>query len=197
MALNISLKKPTKIVAAVLGVLTLIVLILIFVTTPKEQPQPGPTASPVAQLQLSKIHPGTASESDVFAKLGQPLNTQPSGTAANILSYPSYNQYNPNEVTVADGKVSFIRERLYDAPDTSLKSRLRILGEDYAQLYGPDSNSGVILFTYPEKGLAFFANPIGDVIFEVWYFPKGDLEQTLSLPEFADYSTQEYYTEEL
>lgn len=190
------MKKSTKIVALVLGFLTLVVVILILVTQPKTQEQPGPSVSPVAQPQLSQIPPGTASESDVFSKLGQPLN-QEEIDGSTVLSYPSYNQYNPNEVTVTEDRVSFIREKLYDAPDRSLKSRLSVLGQIYVELYGPDFNSGVILYTYPEKGLAFFANPIGDVIFEIWYFPKGSLEQTLNLPEFAGYSTQEYYSEEL
>ena len=197
MALNINLKKSTKIAAAVLGVLTLIVLVLIFVTAPKEQPQPGPTASPVTRLQLSQIPPGTASREDVFAKLGQPLNSEPAGTATTVFSYPSYNQYNSNEVTVTNDKVSFIRERLYDNPDTSLKSRLSVLGQSYTELYGPDVASGVILYTYPDKGLAFLANPYNDTIYEVWYFVKGTLEQTLALPELTDYSTEASYPSEL
>ena len=181
---------------AVLGVLTLIVVILIFVTAPKEQPQPNPAASPITQLKLSQIPPGTASQENVFAKLGQPLSTQESEDST-ILSYPSYNQYYTNDVTVTDNIVSFIRERFYGNSDTSLKERLNTLGETYVELYGPDFNSGVSLFTYPDKGLAFLANPITDAIYEVWYFPKGTLEQALNQPEFADYSTQEYYSEEL
>jgi len=122
--------------------------------------------------------------------LGEPLEREKLDDGE-ILYYPTLNQYLKNEVKIEGDKVAFIKEVLYTSEDKSLKNKIDALGNSYIILYGPNSNSGVLLFAYPEIGVAYLANQYADFVFEAWYFPPSNLESLLSQPQLNDFSTEE------
>lgn len=147
------------------------------------------TQNKVEQVSWKNIKAGETTIDDL-GKIGEPIETKKTDQGE-VLYYPTLNQYLQNEVEVQDNKVAFIKEVLYASEDRSLKNKMDALDSSYQVLYGPDSNSGILLIAYPEKGVAYLANQQGDFTFEAWYFPPTTLDGLLSLPQLSGYSIEE------
>lgn len=143
----------------------------------------------VEQVSWKDIKAGETTTQDL-EKIGEPKERKTTENGETFL-YATNNEYLTNEIEIKDNKVTFIKEKLYSIKDRSLKNKTETLGNSYTILYGPDSNSGITLVAYPEKGIAYLANQLGDYLFETWYFPPSDITTLLSLPELKGYSTEE------
>ena len=88
---------------------------------------------------------------------------------------------------VENNTVTFIRERIFPPANVSLKSLTSALKEPAVKLYGPDHQSGVYLFAYPQEGVAYLANFFRDTVYQVWRFPGTTMVGFLSLPQTTGY----------
>jgi len=148
-----------------------------------------PVTDASKQISWRNISPGQSTV-DELEKLGVPVKREKIGKQE-ILYYPSDNQFYFKEVNVKENVVVFIRIQLFSKEGRSLKDKIEDFGPSYTVLYGPNTNSGILLYMYPDKGIAFLANEMGDLIFETWYFSPATLEEFLSLPQTTGYSTIE------
>jgi len=118
-----------------------------------------------------KIIPGTTKEKDIEKALGKPVEK-----SGNILNYQSNNPNSYNTVQVENGKVAFVKEIITSKIEKTKKDIVSEYGEPKYKLYGPYSNSGINLYIYPDKGLAFLGGDDFDSIQEIWYFPPTTFE---------------------
>jgi len=145
-------------------------------------------AVPISQTQLWKgVLPGKTTITDVYQTLGPPLVTL-STADTTTLAYPTTNEHWSNDISVRQGGVVFIKERIFPLEAGSYEKRKVALTSSPVQLFGPDSNINIFLFVYLNQGIALSANPISNTLYEVWYFPPTDITGFLSFPETKGFS---------
>jgi hypothetical protein len=168
--------------------LVLTVGIAAFFTVQQGRKAVPPTPPPPAANAWRGVEPGVSTTENLMSAIGTPLSSVQNGTTTTYL-YPSANQYWRNEVDAQNNSVAFIRERIFPPSDTSLKSLTAKITEKPVQLYGPDFQSGTLLYVYPASGVAFLASSFQDTAYQVWYFIPTTLEGFLALPQAAGYGT--------
>lgn len=184
------MKKPLLFI----GALALVVGLAAFFYTgsagrlpPTAIPTPTPYSLPTVNT-WNGIEPGVSSLQSLVSAMGAPVSSTQNRTTTTY-SYPSDNQYWKNEVDVENNSVAFIRARIFPPSDTSLKSLTSKLKEKPTQLYGPDHQSGTLLYLYPSSGVAYVANSFRDTVYQVWYFTPTTVNGFLSLHQSAGYGT--------
>ncbi len=181
-----NLMKPKVLV--VIGILAIMLFGFYLISRKDEKPPEIPSVK--EQLTWKEIRAGVTTTNQLD-ELGEPKEKQRT-VEGQLLYYQSENEYHLDEVETKGNKVVFIKEKMYSTSDRSLWAKIDTLGNSYTMLYGPNSNSGVNLFVYPEHGVAYLANQLGDLIFETWYFTPSTLEEFLSLPQLSGYSQEEF-----
>lgn len=152
---------------------------------PQQEPTPAPTA---AFNSWQGAYPGKTTVSELTGLFGLPTSISQNGEQK-TLYYPSTNQYWKNEVETKNETVFFMRERLFDPSERSLAVLSSQVPGQTTVLYGPDFESGYLLYAYPESGIAFYAQEDRKVVYEIWRFAPMSLRGFLSLPAASRYGT--------
>ena len=162
-----------------------------FYTRSGGQPQTNlsttPTPYNLSTLNMwNGISPGKSSTQDLVTNLKEASPGAQNGNVTTY-SYPSTNQYWKNEVDVENDTVVFIRERIFPPTETSFKILTAKIAEKPTPLYGPDHQSGTLLYLYPANGVAYMANSIQDTVYQIWRFPSTTTQGFLSMPQSSGY----------
>lgn len=129
--------------------------------------------TPPGTAWLSNIYAGTTTKGQLESQLGQPTAITQQGNNI-IYTYPSNNQFRPQEVDLLNNTVSLIKEQIIGNEKGKLV--------DYTQKYG--SPEAILLgkhgFAAPghfwgKNGLLIFANDFDGTIVEIWYFEPSPL----------------------
>jgi len=163
------------------------IVVFVLLKKPKESKESFQVTD---QKTWGDVSPGNTTYSETIDILGKPKKEEDTPEGKNLF-YPSENVYYDNEIKIEDDKVFFVKEYLFDEDVRSLKTKLSELGNSYSVLYGPNSNSGILLYVYSEKGVAFLASPLSDLLYEVWYFSPMTIDSFLNQPFGENYSLEE------
>ena len=168
------------------------VLVLIFLSEIKKPQEktitPSPTPLPLQGVLYKDLTPGLDTKKEIDKKLGKPIN-EASLEEKEILDYKSTSPTTNHQV-IYEGQIAvFIREIVSSYDDKTMNDLEKDYGKAPYTLYrGSEAISGFFLYAYPEKGLAFIANPNGGVLLEIWYFIPTTLEEFKSewAPEYSE-----------
>lgn len=121
---------------------------------------------------------------DLSSRLGEPIKTTQRKTTT-LLEYKSSSPAQNDSLITENGKVVFIREIITTSDKKNAKEITDKYGVVEKILYGPDSQSGFNLYTYPTTGLAYIGNSEG-LLLEIWYF------QPMAVKKFENKWAGEY-----
>lgn len=169
-------------------------VVVLFLHSRPSPPLPSATPTPTV-VGWKGVIPGTSSAQEVERLLGTPVKIVPE---KNLVTYhysiPAKRA--TDQVIFTNNTTGVIKIWPKDADNRSLVSALKNYAETPAVLYGPDSSSGILLHLLPGSGVAFLANPRGDLIFETWYFALATTEGFLSSPWGQKYNLNEQQRED-
>lgn len=134
------------------------------------QPKPTPTFTPERQATWNSLTPGRSTLKETEEKLGLPIDESVSDGIARA-TYKSKSPTRNHEAQYSNGVLVYLKEVVTLKDETKVKDIEKEYGKAPLVLYGPDSNSGINLYAYPEYGMAYLGNPIDNTIMEIWYFP--------------------------
>lgn len=170
-----------------IGVLVVAVVAVAAFFASRRTQAPPPAPAPTTTFNTWRgVTPGATSVNELTSLFGPPVSTAQNGEQKTLL-YPSANQYWKNEIAAANGTVVFMRERLFSPTERSLEVLSGNISEKSTILYGPDFESGYVLYVYPEMGIAFYANASRKLVYEVWRFVPMTLRDFLSRPEASGF----------
>lgn len=178
------IKKQHLIGGTIIIVILLIALIQTIASNRKQSPQ---TDTEVPAPIWNNLQPGNSTFDDVVNVLGTPESQD-----GNVGFFKSKSPSRNHVIATQDGKVSVIR-RVNLLEEESMDSLIKEYGEGNITLYGPASDFGYYLFAYPQKGIAFLANPVARNVLEIWYFQPTTLQRFMSqfAPEYSLNLTEE------
>lgn len=161
----------------------------------------APTSSAPSATKQAVVSPtpappsvvvGKTTQADLTARLGTPLSTKTDG-GFTIFSYPTTNKNWNNDYYLSNGIVAFVRERVFPLTKDAYNQRVAAIGVVPSVLFGPDARSGILLYSFPERGVSFLANRTSGYVYEAWSHPQAALSELLSLPQFQGYSTKQSF----
>jgi outer membrane protein assembly factor BamE (lipoprotein component of BamABCDE complex) len=124
---------------------------------------------------IDNIVPGKFTEDEVIRKLGKPSSTLISGSKKTLF-YISNNPNIDHEIEILDNKVNIIRKQVTEKDNIKKKDLLDKYGTPEYLLYGPIYTARIVLYAYPNRGLAFLASENSDFVLNIWYFIPTDLD---------------------
>lgn len=176
------IKNKKIIILAVLILLTIAVVVIYYLTSQTSQN----TEPNIQKPSFSSLEPGVSKEKEVEEKLGEPVESEDFGDLL-LKKYKSYNEYRPNEVIYEDNTVKLIVEKIPSDSTLNMYDLINQYGKlNENILYGPLSVGGFYLYSKPEIGLAFIANPNSGTVVEMWYF------EPMSFSEFRESYAKDY-----
>jgi len=131
---------------------------------------PTPTFTPERQATWDSLIPGKSSKNNVVEKLGAPVEESDSEGVTKVL-YRSKSPTRNHEAHYINNVLTLLKRVVTLKEETKPSTIEREYGIAPTTLYGPDSNSGINLYAYPEYGIAYLGNPVDNTVMEVWYFP--------------------------
>jgi len=137
----------------------------------KSGPLPTIIGAPVESFK--GITPGLSNKAEVIQTLGEPIKTTDLGQQTK-LDYPSNKPTRNSEVYLQDQTAVFVKEIVSSKDKKKPSDLTKKFGEPKYFLFGPASTSGLNLYVFPDRGIAFVANIEADYLFEIWYFPPTD-----------------------
>ncbi len=168
-------------------VLAVATVTALFVGRLRPSPRPMPSPTPTTTFNAWRgVSPGVTSVNELTSLFGPPTSTTQGGDQKTIF-YPSTNQYWKNEIEATKEVVTFMKERLFDPLERSLAVVSSEIPGQPIVLYGPDFESGYLLYAYPESGIAFYAQEDRKIVYEIWRFAPTSLRGFLSLPAASRY----------
>lgn len=129
---------------------------------------------------FKEITPGTSTENDLVALLGEPKDKTDTSTGT-VYKYSSNSEVRTNDFLITNGTVSLIKEIVTTAKEKSLQDINTKYGTATYTLYGQDAVSGFNLYVIPDKGIAYVANLINNTLLEIWYFKPTTYQNFVSL----------------
>ena len=166
----------------VVGAIAILFGVIAFILSSNKKAPPLPTAS-----QRNSVLPGKTTTEEALQLLGQAQTSSVSGDTTTLF-YPTNNQYWNNQVVTHQNIVQFIKEKIFPIQEGSFSRRKQSFFSTPIRLFGPDSNIGIFLYVFLDKGTALLANPTTDTTYEQWYFPPLDIQTFLLLPETTGFS---------
>jgi len=171
-----------KITRPILIITTVFLIVGLFfkALTPKKTSTPvSPTTAPLSITplpSLSAISVGKASKllgeniESAYKIFGQPLSSTNSGELTNFF-FDSKIKLSPNIIITQDSKISFVREEITTSPPPKLLDQQKsALQKNPVILYGPESQSGINLYLFPDRGLGLLASEADGSTFAIYYF---------------------------
>lgn len=158
-------------------------MIVLLVNTKK------PPTTQTLLVDFDSIKPGDSNRAIVEKSLGRPLSSDPM-EGGTIDKYRSDNKYWTNDVHYEGDAVRLTIKKILPPQDFSFSRRTSKIGELPIPLYGDDSNIGIILYVYPQAGIAILANKEQDIMYEEWKFVSVDISSFLRFPEARGYSLE-------
>lgn len=169
--------KKTLVFLAIIAAWAILLLVYYYFKNQAEpvvEPTPFPSPTPTSTERPVQFLDRPDNRSDIEQELGKPIGQQDLQGQL----YTFYNSFVPDEkhsVVYEGDKVVFFKQILRTG-DVAYSEIKEIYGEDYTILYGPGVNAGLVLYVYPEKGFAFYANESKEDILELWYFEPITIE---------------------
>ncbi len=119
------------------------------------------------------IFAGTTTKKGLEDKLGQPINITQNDNNI-IYTYPSTNQFRPQEVDLSNDTVSLIKEQVIGDEKGKLADYIQKYSQPEAVLLGQHGFAAPGHF-WGKNGLLVFANDFDGTIVEIWYFEPSQL----------------------
>ena len=141
---------------------------------------PGATSGNDTALEacLPAVVPGSTTRAQVTAALGEPVQSRQEGEFENLY-YPSAVPKMFDVVTLKDQVVVRVVAHHGEKHPLGWSEVLARHGEPAHQAYS-DFSQGSRTYSFPEKGLAYIANPELDVVLARWCFPPMGLDAFLA-----------------
>lgn len=128
--------------------------------------KPLPSSEVGGNLKPNSIVPGISTEEEVTQELGQPTIIE-GGVSQFKSNHPVFN----NQATFSEeGELVFFKEIITFKKEREMSDITNTFGKPPYELFGESSSFGDNLFVYPEQGIAFVGNTLGETLTEVWYF---------------------------
>lgn len=174
------------------GVFVIVVFVavcfVVYFVTKKQQATPGgyivgeteSTAPRAIPISLQNIVPGQTKKEEVVASLGNPVSQVQQG-AFEIDFFTNQNSINKkHEVVTEKNIVRFVREIVTTKDKKKTDDIVSAYGKPTIELFGIGAEAGLILFAYPESGIAYLANNRDKTLFEILYFEPQPLSTFLA-----------------
>lgn len=162
---RIVLKKKNIILIFLLLVVFLGIFVFLRINKKGQTQTPIPSKPNLEQAKYKSITPGKTKKDEVLSSMGKPLKE-----SNNILEFESTNPNWNNEITLTDNQVSFIKEVVTPFDNKTANDITRTYGPAKNMLYPSGANIGMVLYVYPEYGIAYLGYEQSKIILEVWYF---------------------------
>lgn len=128
------------------------------------------------------LKPNISTKEEVYKILGNPVSRQQQGDYT-MESFANPNSVNrQHQVVLEENIVKVVKEIVAYNDSRSISDITNILGSAPTVLFGPDQESGVYLYVYETRGVAYLGNQLdgNNSLFEVWFFPPTTTETFIS-----------------
>ena len=196
------LSRKNQLILSAVIVTIFVIAIFIFYKAPQTPIIQVPVSSPnneggdIENINIKGLKPdsleiGKSTLNDVQNTFGKPLSTD-----KDTYEFSSNSPVENNIAIFKENKLYFFKEILTYKQERKLDDFLSRYGLDNPLLlFGEGISDNVYLFAYPDKGIAYKANPQDEYLVEIWYFSKTD-EKTFRETFAKDYyDTPEEYQE--